>query len=114
DADRQRQQGRCRKPRILAQQPEAEACVLQQSIDGTPAPHLARDFLDRSDVAELAAYSGRGLVGAFTALDAIARSHLEMTADLLMEVVVSPATPEWESHLHLYSERSAIIGSIRS
>jgi hypothetical protein len=60
-------------------------------LQRAPSPHLARDFLDEGPIAELAL---RGEIGGFLLLatfDPIARRHLQMRPDLVVELAIAIA-----------------------
>ena len=101
DAERERQDGDRREPRIPAEEPQAVAQVLRQPLEPQASPHLARDLLDRGDVADLAPRGGLGLRARLAAVHAIADRHLEVRADFLAELVVSVAPPEPGRHASL-------------
>ena len=56
----------------------AVAEILRQPLEPHPAPHLARDLLDRRDVAELAPRGGLRLRARLAAVHAIADRHVEV------------------------------------
>ena len=101
DAERERQDGDRRESRIPAEEPQAVAQVLRQPLEPHASPHLARDLLDRGDVADLAPRGGLGLRARLAAVQAIADRHLEVRADFLAELVVSVAPPEPGRHASL-------------
>jgi hypothetical protein len=65
--------------------------VFTGPLQRAPSPHLARDFLDEGPIAELAL---RGEIGGFRLLatfDPIARRHLQMRPDLVVELAIAIA-----------------------
>src|SRR4029077_8771660 len=85
DAESERQNRDEREAGILAQHAGAVAQVLQQFIQPSPTPLVARDLLHQVDIAEFASGGLRGLRCRFAAFDAIACRHLQMTLQLLRE-----------------------------
>jgi len=101
DAERERQDGDRGEPRIPAEEPQAVAQILRQPLEPHAAPHLARDLLDRGDVADLAPRGGFRLRARLAAVHAIADRHLEVRPDLFAELVVPIAPPEPGRHASL-------------
>jgi hypothetical protein len=65
-------------------------------VPAKPSPHLARDFLDQSRVADSRIALARASVERFAALDAVVDGFVEMAANLGVEFLVfalSPAEP---------------------
>lgn len=101
DAKRERERRDDRERRCTQQRTRGVGEVLAQSFEPHAAPHLARDFLHVSHVAELAPRRGLGVAARFATRHAIAHRHLEVDADLVVqiEVALRASLPEPEAHV---------------
>ena len=78
--------------RVAAQAAERVAGVLEQALDPPRAPYSAGIFGDAQRVAEFAKGSGAGFRGRHAAFDVFAGFHLDVFADITVEVVFHAAT----------------------
>ncbi len=109
DSERKRERRNDRERRRAPERAGREAEILAQSLEPDAAPHLARDFLHVSHVAELASRRGLSVAARFAARHAIAHGHLEVGPNLVVEVEVAlRASPQKPKDAH----RSAVAGRI--
>src|SRR6185436_14789006 len=88
DPDREREDRDGGESRLPQEQARGVAQILAEPLEPRPAPHLARHFLDRRDVAELAPRGGARLGRVLAALDAIPRRHVEVGAQFVLKLAI--------------------------
>jgi hypothetical protein len=89
DAEREREDRDERESRAPAQQAGGVSQVLRESGERDAAAQIPGDLLHDHDVAELAAGRGFRLGARLAALHAFAHRHLEVRADLLIQLVAA-------------------------
>src|SRR5581483_10989733 len=67
--------------------------ILREAVERGPPPHLARGLLNERFVAEFGARGEARILRRLAALDAIARRHVQVRANLLIEVLLAAAKP---------------------
>ena len=98
DAQTQAEHGDDREAGGPSKEPNAVSKVLEELLDGGPAPHGARGLFHEREVAELAPRVRASGIGRLTPLDAIASRQVEMRLNLRVQVVVATAAPESPRH----------------
>jgi hypothetical protein len=88
-AERDRKHYRRRKTGVPAQHAERVAYILGKPLDRSPASHLARHFLDQSEIAERAASRRCGLRAAHPRPHPFLDFHVEIGLQFLVELVVA-------------------------
>ncbi len=91
DAERQREHGDDREAGRARQSANRVARVLRELVQPLAAPHVARDFANGRDIAEVAARVATRVARRLAARDAVLHIHLEMRSNLGVQLGVSRA-----------------------